>query len=965
MADFVGGPIEDFIREQFKRRGDIYGKRIGRTAEDFRFLASRTGWVRVTSAVNVRSNPNEQAPNSELSKSLILQGGAVRLQGDKIKGYSGIRFDKNDSSDRTAVYNPTDSFGVRPMPGITSFDLKYKNAFGTIREANVDFEVWSTEDLDKVEKLFFRPGYSVIIEWGHSTYVNNSGEVVNARLTPGYNKFFDTISRTAAQQIVNAEKKASDGNYEGMIGFVKNFRWSLRQDGGYSCSISVISEGELLESLKADRPVIQFIGENETILIPQEAEQSKRKEVTDVEFSRTGTAILTTKEVPNPTFNTESVMSRKSAFHYLYAACLNLSEKSKEQDQFLTFQELKGIGSTFFSKLEETKVSDNLVALTPPIIVDESEAAEPFFYVSLRTILAIFNSFYILVGDNEPLVSFNLNGKDKLKSPAGHFSADPKICVLPKVPNAGGVILDFSNKEKLQHANLKSLTGDSTDKVLKVLDILVNVKHVVEIMDRFYNSASGNLDGDIQKIITTLLDSLENPLGGINELDLAFDPDERTFNIVDRSVTPETSTLNDPIILTGLDSSNIEVSIETKISSRLGSFIAISAQASSPNNNNTKISGPMSIYNRGKIDRFNAVRSVPLDFQPQLLTSRGSFVDIPSESFQPQLLTSRGSFVDIPSESTAKDTRREKFVQLVTNITNTFLSTTPTYKSEDFSTLVQESIFYANADKEKIGELNAQGIIPAEVTLKTDGIGGLKIGQAFKPSNGILLEVYKDYGLIITGLDSAIENGRWVTSIRGLTFPPYTAGTKPTSAIPSPQSSPSVPVEEPDLLPTPAETPPATPEADRLRAVLSQLGYYEKGDELSSGGDITKETADMGIAVARKLKELIPGLKVTFTGGNDIYHQRRSSNSRHKEGRGLDFIIFPTIAKNQVVDILQGFAAGNTPNFRYLNEYDNPTIFASGKHFHISWGPGTEAQSNLTLAQARAQRGEINTFSIT
>ena len=664
----------------------------------------------------------------------------------------------------------------------------------------------------------------------------------------------------------------------------------------------------------------------------------------NVSFSRTGNLTITDKP---KTFNTQSAMFRKSAFHYLYAACLNLSEASKKQDQFLTFEELKGIGNTFFSKLYETKVSDNLVALTPPIAVDKSEAAEPFFYVSLRTILAIFNSFYILVGDNEPLVSFNLNGKDKLKSPEGHFSADPKICVLPKIPKQGGVSLNFispdGNLNKLKHRDLKSLTGPSTD---KVLDILINVKHVVEIMDRFYNSTSGNLEGDIQKIVTTLLDSLENPLGGINELDLAFDPDERTFNVVDRSVTPETSTLNDPIILTGLNSSNIEVNIETKISNRLGSFIAISAQASNPNNNNTKISGPMSIYNRGKVDRFNAVRSFPLDFQPQLLTSRGSFVDI-------------------PSEPTTKDTRREKFVKLVENITNTFLSTTPTYKSEDFSTLVQESIFYANADKEKQGELNAQGIIPAEVTLKTDGIGGLKIGQAFKPSNGILLEVYKDYGLVITGLDSAIENGRWVTSIRGLTFPPYTAGTKPTPAIPSPQSSPSVPVEEADLLPTPAETPPATPEADRLRAVLSQLGYYEKVDELSNGGDITKETADMGIAVARKLKELIPGLKVTFTGGNDEFHQRLSYSSRHRRGTALDFIIFPMIAKNQVEDILQGFAAGNAPNFRYLNEYDSPTIAASGKHFHISWGTGTEAQSNLTLAQARAQRGEINTFTVT
>ena len=155
-----------------------------------------------------------------------------------------------------------------------------------------------------------------------------------------------------------------------------------------------------------------------------------------------------------------------------------------------------------------------------------------------------------------------------------------------------------------------------------------------------------------------------------------------------------------------------------------------------------------------------------------------------------------------------------------------------------------------------------------------------------------------------------------------------------------------------------------TPNADLLRSAILNLNYEEKGDEIANGGDITADMAKYGIAVLEKIKEIYPNIKVRVTGGNDKYHQSLDYNSRHKAGKALDFVISPVNQQNVdgIVKILQGFSAGDS-NFRFLNEYKDPTKAATGKHFHISYRTGgTEGSGNLREAQKLANEGKIETF---
>jgi muramidase (phage lysozyme) len=138
------------------------------------------------------------------------------------------------------------------MPGITNMDIKSKSAYGSLREAVINFVCWDIKQLEELEVLYMRPGYTVLIEWGWLPYLNNKGDLVTGM--PG---FYDILNkgvtnRTTIFKELYDKSTASGGNYDAMFGYVKNYQWSAREDGGYDCQTTIISTGEIIESLKTN-----------------------------------------------------------------------------------------------------------------------------------------------------------------------------------------------------------------------------------------------------------------------------------------------------------------------------------------------------------------------------------------------------------------------------------------------------------------------------------------------------------------------------------------------------------------------------------------------------------------------------------------------------------------------------------------------------------------------------------------
>ena len=202
---------------------------------------------------------------ANLAKQYILEGGTQFY--DEAGNFLGNRegFNtaaaKEDKSrgfsygDRSIRSQDKDGYGVVPMPGITSMDIRTTSAYGSLRVAKVQFECHNRRQLEVLELLYMRPGYPILIEWGWTPYVDNDGKIQHMPVFMDRDMFYrengyEEVTYDKIHREIDKKKKKAHGNYDGFLGFCKNFEFKQRDDGGFSCFTEVIAMGEILESLK-------------------------------------------------------------------------------------------------------------------------------------------------------------------------------------------------------------------------------------------------------------------------------------------------------------------------------------------------------------------------------------------------------------------------------------------------------------------------------------------------------------------------------------------------------------------------------------------------------------------------------------------------------------------------------------------------------------------------------------------
>lgn len=898
-TETFGSPVANYSIEQLKARASLFSKE-GKTPEDLMAINSNTAWVKLRSSVNEISPADQKALFASKDKRGEIIGEAAKAEqyiligGTRQRGASESNMRKGVSFtpgviDATAAYNNL-NLGFRPMPGITGLKVATKNRMGTIMQAEVDFVVYSAEDLEIIDLLYFRPGYTVLLEWGHSIFVDSSGNLKKQgpdNQTVSDDIFFNPKTGTTIDNNIDVYRKRGEGNYEGMFGMITNYNWSYRSDGGYDCSLKILSRGHILESMKVGKTT-----------------DSVEKEKTDKEKDK---------------------KDNKSIFHYIFSR-LEQSKKQVKGNELLNKKKAAKIGNL----LEEFYVFRIKQDLERTGLFSFWEKSIDLTYIKLKTFLDIINNCSVLIDtkNDEKLIRFNTEYGQKFVTYDDHWSIDPIIAVKPKVPTNTKVSI---RRDDL-HQAMQDHAGSRVDDIMNIMiSTHFLLGRIDDVITKTQTSQANLLD-----VIHSVLDGIQEAFGSINEFDLYLDPDyPDTYTVVDRNnANPEGVPTID---VTGLKSTVVDISITSKISSNIANMVSIAAQGNQ--GNYTENVSTLLQWNGGAIDRHIPVRDNS----------------------------------DAKQEEEEKK-RIQKYYEDLEEAWDQFnglgLFNNQVYDGELWQQLKMQN--KAQIQKEyKLHLLDKgvvpQGVIPVELNFKMLGISGMKPGTTFKINKGILPPKYDSYGFFINGLTHSISNGKWLTDIKCQFFPTKKIDKEPAASRAQRQSytstggntvQGSTPIVN-------ANTDP-TPNADRLRAELRNLGYREKGVELSNGGDITAETANMGIAVIKKIKEVVPGVTLIFTGGNDLYHQKLSYNSRHKRGSGLDFVVTPYSQNNvnQVLKVLQGFAAGNKPNFRFIDEYANATVAATAPHFHFSWGPGTEGKKDVDKALALAEKGKIKTYNV-
>ena len=198
MARLYGETISKDVVTQLNLRANVLGTTGLRSANHLRYLNEKTAWIRMISSVD-RFESESGTYSNNAAKNFILSGGELKLDGEKLISRRGFNTNLEQGKGR---YSYNEQLGIRPEAGITSFNIQYKNTFGTLREASINFTVWTRNDLNLAQDLYLRPGVSVIVEWGNSIYLDNDENVKDTITLPSYKEYFNKNKSSVIADII-------------------------------------------------------------------------------------------------------------------------------------------------------------------------------------------------------------------------------------------------------------------------------------------------------------------------------------------------------------------------------------------------------------------------------------------------------------------------------------------------------------------------------------------------------------------------------------------------------------------------------------------------------------------------------------------------------------------------------------------------------------------------------------------
>ena len=307
----LGNPFNKYVVKQVEKRQEALGQGLGgypvndlikiNTKEAF---LTSTPYIHLASAVTIQKETDASLPGtsvyqsikdtglldglpegfwvgSALARSFMLTGAPNSVAGTRspsgVVGATGydttLQVTKNGNPYPDALvkaygwgYNSTgvnSGQGYVPPPGITSVDFEYKND-GALAIATINIKAFSKEQFSLIDILYMRPGYTCFLEFGHSVYLNNDGDIVKVEefqsdpMRYVFNNFETnplSKSATSMSQKIVKEKERKHGNYEAFFGRITKFNWKFNMDGSYDITIKLTGLGDVLSSLNTLQPM--------------------------------------------------------------------------------------------------------------------------------------------------------------------------------------------------------------------------------------------------------------------------------------------------------------------------------------------------------------------------------------------------------------------------------------------------------------------------------------------------------------------------------------------------------------------------------------------------------------------------------------------------------------------------------------------------------------------------------------
>lgn len=139
-------------------------------------------------------------------------------------------------------------------------------------------------------------------------------------------------------------------------------------------------------------------------------------------------------------------------------------------------------------------------------------------------------------------------------------------------------------------------------------------------------------------------------------------------------------------------------------------------------------------------------------------------------------------------------------------------------------------------------------------------------------------------------------------------------------------------------------------ETNSLKSLLTSLGYIYKST-MDEAGPLDAKFASILKSIANTLKQELPEYTFRFGAGNDYWHRKVNTGSRHNKGRAVDVTLVGLSPKkddlNKISTVLCA-ARQKFQGFTFIDEYTCPSGHATGGHYHFSYQLPASDESRCT-----------------
>lgn len=583
-TNIAGSPFQPYVRDQIEQRKKIVSEE-NRTYKELQWLTNKNVWIRISSGTDVDGD-NNHFPNESgntLSKKYILQAG--------LTDYSNNSFNLREGLGDNGAYGigSTQSFGYKPMPGLENISIKTGGKLGTLREATFEFTCYNLEQLNIMDALYMKLGFSVLIEWGHIPFLDKNGELDN---NPRPLNFYNIKTKEELMVAIQEKRVEHSGNYDAMWGVIKNFSYSFEGNGEFKCKVDLVGAGDILESLKINQSgtSLEMITQESDYLVVNDANKSFLNEALYNYYNLT-------KNDPNNPSIFKGVLT-----NYFKKLNINFEDFSQNSDLIKKgfhyslingSNTIKGNGSKDINIPDipnhEYYFSNYKLEIEINSTENNTLQSEVQTYITLGHLLLLVlatGGLYDKQNSKEnPYVYIDVNPEtNRCYTFPGHCSLDPTVCLIASEKLPFDIDSTFLN---ILRSIYPFYDETSQDYGGKLMWTLVNVNFIASVLSKYQKSDN---KGDINFVdfIQDILNGISKACGGFNEFRIVPDDDTRCIRIFDdkRNLPPLKPGSVSPytiIPVLGKDSLAYNFNYTSKISPNTATQIVIGAQAQPSN----------------------------------------------------------------------------------------------------------------------------------------------------------------------------------------------------------------------------------------------------------------------------------------------------------------------------------------------------------------------------------------------